>query len=187
MNTRLGLSQLRKIKQHLKEGGVIAYPTESCYGLGCLPQHAQGLRRLIRLKKRPQHKGMIVIAADLKQFKPWLKPLSPQITTQLHHTWPAAITFLLPSSDHVLPQLRGKGRNKLAVRVPDHAQARHLCKQNRSALVSTSCNRAGQRPCRTSREVQRRFGKQVFIIKGLIGKYRSPSKIIDVISGQRLR
>jgi len=50
-----------RLKNHLKRGGLIAYPTESCYGLGCLPTHTKALKKLIRLKRRPQHKGMIVI------------------------------------------------------------------------------------------------------------------------------
>lgn len=190
MNTfpkTLAAAEKNVVRAHLKRGGLIAYPTESCYGLGCLPDHAQALRRLTRLKKRPQHKGMIVIGCDLRQLLPCLNRPSESTRIMLEQTWPAAKTFLLPAKRRVLPLLRGKGRRKLAVRVPAHQGAQRLCAVLESALVSTSCNRAGKRPCKTRREVWRQFGREVKVIGGLIGKNKAPSQIIDGESGVRLR
>ncbi|ASK27334.1 L-threonylcarbamoyladenylate synthase [Neisseria chenwenguii] len=177
----------RRLKAHLKRGGLAAYPTESCYGLGCLPTHAQALRRLIRLKKRPQHKGMIVIGADLPQLLPLLKRPSENTQTMLDQAWPAAKTFLLPAAGNVLPALRGKGRSKLAVRVPLHHGARALCHILKTPLVSTSCNCAGKRACKTEREVRRQFGGKVMIIGGRTLGQKAPSMIIDGETGRRLR
>ena len=177
----------RRLRAHLRGGGLVAYPTESCYGLGCVPTDPHGLRRLIRLKKRPQHKGMIVIGAALPQLQPLLERL-PEATRQgLNEVWPAAKTFLLPAAASILPQLRGRGRRTLAVRVPAHDGARALCAQLHMPLVSTSANRAGGRPCRSEREVRRRFGDKVWCVGGRIGKARSPSRIIDWATGQVLR
>ena len=175
------------LRRHLRRGGVVAYPTESCYGLGALPQHRGALRRILRLKKRPQHKGMIVIAADTAQLRPLLQPLAADEYRRLAALWPAPTTVLLPAARHILPELRGRRRDKLAVRVPDHAAARRLCRVVRSPLVSTSCNRAGGRPCRTEREVRRQFGRRLMIIGGRIGRRRQPSTIIDWASGRRVR
>ncbi len=183
----LSASLQRKLSAHLKSGGVVAYPTESCYGLGCLPKHAQGLKRVIHLKKRPQHKGMIVIGSDLDQLQPLIKRPPENMQALLQQTWPAAKTFLLPSEKSVLSLLRGKNRDKLAVRVPAHAGARRLCHALNTALVSTSCNRAGKRACKTEREVRRQFGRKVWIIGGLIGDRKAPSQIIDGETGKRLR
>lgn len=183
----LAAGRQKKLTAYLKSGGVVAYPTESCYGLGCLPEHTQALKRVIHLKKRPQHKGMIVIGSDLGQLKPLIRRPSENIRTLLQQTWPAAKTFLLPAERKVLPLLRGKGRDKLAVRVPDHAGARRLCHALNTPLVSTSCNRAGKRACKTEREVRRQFGRKVWIIGGLIGRQKTPSQIIDGETGKRLR
>lgn len=87
----------------------------------------------------------------------------------------------------VLPSLRGKRRSKLAVRVPAHAGARRLCQVLEMPLVSTSCNRAGKRACKTEREVRRQFGRKVWVVGGLIGKQKTPSQIIDGETGARLR
>ncbi|MCP1660068.1 L-threonylcarbamoyladenylate synthase [Neisseria perflava] len=189
MNTSriLSASAQRKLKAHLKRGGLLAYPTESCYGLGCLPTSVCALRRLIHLKKRPQYKGMIVIGNSLSQLQPLLGTVSEQTTAMLQQEWPAAKTYLLPAGRQVTPWLRGKQRNKLAVRVPDHAAARQLCQLLATPLVSTSCNRAGKRACKTEREVRRQFGRQVWVVGGRIGRQKMPSQIIDGDSGIRLR
>ncbi|MDO4998303.1 MAG: L-threonylcarbamoyladenylate synthase [Neisseria sp.] len=176
-----------RLQQHLKRGGIIAYPTESCYGLGCLPTHSRALKRLMQLKKRPQHKGLIVIADSLSRLQPLLADLSPEQQNLLQQTWPAAKTFVVPCADKVLPALRGKGRDKLATRVPNHTLARQLCHDLRTPLVSTSCNRASRRPCKSEREVRRQFGRHVWIVRGNIGNSKTPSQIIDLESGKRLR
>ena len=183
----LSASTLRKLQSHLKKGGLVAYPTESCYGIGCIPTLPKALNRLIHLKKRPQHKGMIVIGNQLEQLQPLLKRSSENIQTMLRNEWPAPKTFLLPAAADVLPALRGKRRSKLAVRVPAHAGARRLCQALKTPLVSTSCNRAGKRVCRTEREVRRQFGRNVWVVGGLIGKQKLPSQIIDGETGVRLR
>ena len=183
----LSASTLRKLQSHLKKGGLVAYPTESCYGIGCIPTLPKALNRLIHLKKRPQHKGMIVIGNQLEQLQPLLQRSSENIQTMLRNEWPAPKTFLLPAAADVLPALRGKRRSKLAVRVPAHAGARRLCQALKTPLVSTSCNRAGKRACKTEREVRRQFGRDVWVVGGLIGKQRSPSQIIDGETGVRLR
>lgn len=183
----LGHALIPRLRAHLRRGGVVAYPTESSYGLGCLPGQRRGLQRVIALKKRPQHKGLISIGADLPQLQTLLQPLSADQQQILQHNWPAAKTYLLPARHTLLPVLRGRARTVLAVRVPDHSGARRLCRQLGSALVSTSCNRAGQRPCRTAREARRRFGRSVWVLDGRCGGRRSPSQIIDLASGRRLR
>lgn len=187
MKRLLSANHLRRLHHHLARGGIVAYPTESCYGLGCLPTHPIALRHLVRLKKRPQHKGMIVIGDSVSRLQPLLRPLSPATRHQLQQIWPARITFLLPAQQHIPALLRGKQRQKLAVRVPAHQTARDLCALLKQPLVSTSCNRAGRRPCRHEREVRRQFGRQVWIVGGQIGNAKSPSQIVDWASGKRWR
>ncbi|EGZ51235.1 L-threonylcarbamoyladenylate synthase [Neisseria wadsworthii] len=177
----------RRLSSHLKRGGLVAYPTESCYGLGCLPQNVRALQKLVRLKKRPQHKGMIVIGDGLPRLLPLLKGLSEKEQHSIAAAWPAPLTYLLPVSSKAPVMLRGKGRSKLAVRVPAHQGARALCRALRTPLVSTSCNKAGKRPCKTEREVRRQFGRQVAIIGGRCGGAKTPSRIVDWESGKRLR
>ena len=89
----LSAAAQRRLQAHLKKGGLVAYPTESCYGLGCVPTLPKALNQLIHLKKRPQHKGMIVIGHSLEQLQPLLQRPSENIQTMLHEAWPAPKTF----------------------------------------------------------------------------------------------
>lgn len=89
----LSAAAQRRLQAHLKKGGLVAYPTESCYGLGCVPTLPKALNQLIHLKKRPQHKGMIVIGHSLEQLQPLLQRPSENIQTMLHEAWPASKTF----------------------------------------------------------------------------------------------
>lgn len=176
------------LRQHLKAGGMIAYPTESCYGLGCLSTHAGAIRRVIRLKKRPAHKGLIVIGAHFAQFSHLLQKLPAQEIDALTQAWQrACTTFLLPAGKRALPLLRGARHRHIGVRIPTHDGAQNLCRDLGVALVSTSANRAHRRPCKSYREARRQFGAQAVVLRGQIGKRARPSTIIDWVSGQVLR
>ena len=178
---------LHRLRAHLRQGGIIAYPAEACYGLGCLPRHAIALKRIIALKKRPQHKGLIVVGANWSQLQSLLMPLPASEVQAIQNLWPAPTTLLLPVKPIVPISLRGKSRHTLAVRVPDSALSRFLCRTLGTALVSTSCNRAGKKNCRQEREVLRQFGRQVMVVGGRTGGRKQPSQIINWQSGQRLR
>lgn len=180
---------LFRLRSHLQRGGVIAYPTESSFGLGCLPHSAKGIARILRLKKRPQHKGLIVIGKDWAQLQQYVFRLPEKDVAQLNWAWQHAVptTFVLPAKPLVLANLRGQRRTQLAVRVPQHDLARRLCDNVNSSLISTSCNRAKRRPCKTTREVWRQFGRQVLIVRGRVGGRKQPSEIIDWGTNARLR
>ena len=186
---RVSGSLKKRIYRHLKSGGVIVYPTESCFGLGGLPNHAQALRKILRLKKRPMRKGMIVVGGKIEQLQALTLFRQPEQWQKLKQQWQKTpISFLLPANKNkALPALRGAGRQKLCVRLPCHLGVQHLCNDLRTALISTSANRSHAKPCRTERQTRRLFGKQAMVISGKIGKYHSPSKIIDWQSGEVVR
>jgi len=176
----------RELQHFLRRGGVIAYPTESCFGLGCDPRNPRAVQRLLRIKGRPERKGLILIASKLSQLKSYLKPLSSAQTAQLHSKWPGPHTWLVPASHNCPFWLTGR-HSTLAVRVTAHPPAARLCREAGMALVSTSANRSGQKSAKTARECARLFGKQVRVIPGRIGKQRKPSTIQDLATGKILR
>lgn len=177
---------MQQARARLREGGVIAYSTESCFGLGCLPTDMRAIRRVLAVKARPNHKGLIVIAADIGQIRHLVRPLSAAQWAELASYWPGPYTFLLPASHKVPPALRGR-HDKIAVRITAHGEAAALCRALGTALVSTSANRAGQRSLKTARGCRQAFGTRVLTLPGHIGKRRKPSTIIDFASGRVLR
>lgn len=171
----------------IRSGGIIAYPTEAVYGLGCDPYHEQAVRRLLALKRRPARKGLILIAADFAQLEPFLQPLSPFDRTQLAATWPGPHTWLIPARPTTPSWLRGQ-HDTLAVRVTAHPLAAALCRACGYPLVSTSANLSGRPPARSALAVRRQLGRQLdYILAGLVGGAAQPTTIRDLRTGLRIR
>lgn len=169
---------LNKIKHHLKQGGVIAYPTESCYGLGCDPLNYKAINKIIKIKGRSKTKGLIVIAGRIKQLNKLIKPLSASELTEISAFWPGFYSLILSTNSNIPRNLTGK-HHKIACRVTRHPLVKQLCNYLGSSLVSTSANKSGQQSIKTTRECQRRFGSQVMVLPGLTQFAKKPSTIID--------
>ena len=178
---------LKKLRTHLKRGGIIAYPTESCYGIGGLPNSTKAIKKILNIKKRKKDKGMIVIGKNISQLQTLLFRLPETHRQRLYNIYPAPKTVLLPARNKTFALLRGKQHSKLAVRVPQHVVARGLCQIMRTPLISTSCNRRKQRPCKNERSARREFGRNLWVIGGQIGRRKIPSEIIDWENGGKLR
>lgn len=178
--------QARGLRHYLRSGGVIAYPTESCFGLGCDPQSRLGVQRVLRIKGRPQRKGLIIIASARMQLKPYMAAITAEQSRQLDASWPGPHTWLVPAAAVCPKTLTGRHAT-IAVRVTAHRGAAKLCRDTNLALVSTSANRSGGKPAKTARECRRLFGSGARVIDGLIGKRRKPSTIQDLATGRILR
>ncbi len=176
----------RRLAAHLKRGGLIAYPTESCYGFGCDPANRRAVQRILKLKQRPQKKGLILIASSYRQVARYIQPLVPAEQHKLQADGAQAITYLMPARPSCPRWLRGEHAS-LALRFTAHPLAKGLCRSTGSALVSTSANRSGLRPAKTWAECQRMFGKKVWVLRGRVGKRKQPSTIRAWADGRIVR
>jgi L-threonylcarbamoyladenylate synthase len=171
----------------VKSGGIIAYPTEAVYGLGCDPRNEAAVRRLLALKRRPAHKGLILIAADFAQLALFLQPLSPADQARLAATWPGPLTWLIPARPETPGWLRGRHAT-LAVRVTAHPLAAALCWACGHPLVSTSANLSGRPPARTALAVRRQLGRNLdYLLPGPTGGAAQPTEIRDLRTERRVR
>ena len=176
---------LQQAARALRDGGLVAYATEDCFGRGCDPRNRDAVLRLLRLKQRPLRKGLIVLAADSAQLAPYVRIDS--LPDRVLASWPGAHTWLLPPRAAVPGWVTGR-HERIAVRVTAHPQAAALCRAAGMAIISTSANRAGEQPARSAREALRRFGKQVdFVLSGTVGDSPAPTAIRDAASGKLLR
>lgn len=177
----------RAAQKVLARGGVVAYPTEAVYGLGCDPANATAVERLLQLKHRSWRKGLILIAAEFDALRPWTAPLTPEMEARVTATWPGPVTWLLPAAADCPPCLRGE-HETLAVRVTAHPIAAALCRAWGGALVSTSANPAGEPPARAADEVRRRFPEGIdLVIEGAVGGLTGPTPIRDARSDTTVR
>lgn len=168
-------------------GGIIAYPTEGVYGLGCDPGNPAAIQRLLRLKRRPPDKGLILIAAALEQLLPYIaEPTTAQLQ-RIGSSWPGPVTWLLPARPATSPWLTG-AHDTLAVRVTAHPLAAELCRACGSALVSTSANRHGQNPAHTALQVRLQFPCELAaIVHGATAPQAGPTEIRDARNGAIIR
>jgi L-threonylcarbamoyladenylate synthase len=173
------------LRAWLKHGGIIAYATESCFGLGCDPLNRSAVKNILRLKGRGAAKGLILIAANRHQLRPYATRSSIEAAWQ-RGLWPGPVTWALPATRTCPAWLTGKHKT-IAVRVTAHPDASELCRLAGTALVSTSANKSGYPPLTTAEQCERIFGKAVRIWPGKIGRRKRPSTLIDFASGKILR
>ncbi|MEZ5447844.1 MAG: L-threonylcarbamoyladenylate synthase [Thiolinea sp.] len=171
----------------LRQGGLLAYPTEAVFGLGCDPGQLMAVQRLLGVKQRPAAKGLILLAAHLNQLSDYIPPLDEAMAARVLPTWPGPVTWLLPVHERVSPLLRGH-HNTIAVRISDHPVCQQLCQKFGGPIVSTSANLAGEEPAITAQQVQEQLGMQIdLILDRPVGGRRRPSEIRNAVSNQIIR
>ena len=173
----------------LRAGGVIAYPTEAVWGLGCDPRDEAATLRLLALKVRDVDKGLILIAADEAQLAPFIDMgvLDPAQREAVRASWPGPHTWIVPASADAPRWVTGMHAG-IAVRVSAHPPVIALCNAFGGALVSTSANRAGQPAVHAIDQLDPRIIDGVdAILDGETGGLQRPTDIRDARSGAVLR
>jgi L-threonylcarbamoyladenylate synthase len=182
-----GSLAIRRAGEVIRAGGVIAYPTEAVWGLGCDPLNADAVARILAIKARPASMGLILIAAGIAQLRPWIEPVSREAQARVDASWPGPVTWVFPAQPWVPAWVHG-GRGSLAVRVTAHVQSAALCRAAGCAIVSTSANRSGRPAARTGVQVRRWFKDELdLIVGGATGGRDRPSEIRDAVSGRAIR
>jgi len=179
---------LNQAVRALQNGGVIAYPTEAVWGLGCDPFDETAVMRLLRLKRRPLHKGLILVAADLSQIRPLLAGLNGEQRQQLADSWPGPVTWLLPDPANWIPAWVKGHHSSVAVRVSAHPGVRALCSAYGGPVVSTSANPSTAAPAKSKLRVSTYFGSGLdFILPGTLGGLERPTQIRELGSDRFIR
>ena len=196
----------------LKQGRLLAYPTESVWGIGCDPFNQQAVMQLLTIKQRPIEKGMIVVTDSPSHLTALLEVLtaverqtvldswqadSTNATAKQAHTWLLPIPKNLPIT---IPSWITGAHDSVAVCVIDHPLIKQLCAQMVSVsnpygfVVSTSCNPSGQTPALSLNEAKRYFlddhlylNESVGYLQGKTLGYQLPSQIGDALTGQIIR
>ena len=170
-------------------GGVIAYPTEAVFGIGCDPDNDIALQRLLALKQRSPEKGLILLAGDFSQLLPYvdISQMSEEQQSIMLSRWPNGITQVLKKSNSISPLLSGKF-DSIAVRVTDQSDVVALCREVNRPIVSTSANLSGLPPAVDWPSLDPQLVVQLdYVIKGATLGFDKPSTIIDVITGEEFR
>ncbi|NUM56861.1 MAG: threonylcarbamoyl-AMP synthase [Candidatus Hydrogenedentes bacterium] len=126
----------------IRAGGVVAYPTETVYGLAADPFSVAAIESLFAMKGRSESNPILLIAANMEQVERIVSKISPDARAYMDRFWPGPLSLLLPKSDE-LPASLCAGGPKVCVRIPSSETARALCRAVGHAITSTSANRSG--------------------------------------------
>ncbi|MNO82719.1 Threonylcarbamoyl-AMP synthase [compost metagenome] len=178
--------RVQRMAKVVREGGVIAYPTEAVWGLGCDPWNSDAVYRLLAIKARPVEKGMILVAGDIREFDFLLEDLPEAWQDKLADSWPGPNTWLVPHQERLPEWITGQ-HDSVALRVSDHPVVRQLCALT-GPLVSTSANPAGRPAARTRLRIEQYFHDELDgVLGGALGGRRNPSVIRDLVTGEVVR
>ncbi|RPI64153.1 MAG: tRNA threonylcarbamoyladenosine biosynthesis protein RimN [Lysobacterales bacterium] len=183
----MGRLRIARAARIVRGGGVIAYPTEAVFGLGCLPLDRRAVMRVLAIKQRSWRKGLILIGASVEQLERYVVlPPEPR-RGEVLATWPGPHTWVLDALQSAPRWITG-GRSSVAVRVTAHPVAAELCRSAGEALVSTSANVSRRPPHRRLLLLRRDLGHRVdYILAGPLGGLAQPTVIRDGRSGAVLR
>ncbi|WP_372881941.1 L-threonylcarbamoyladenylate synthase [Psychromonas sp.] len=184
-------SELNNTLKALNAQGVIAYPTESVFGLGCDPDCEAAIQKILTLKERPAHKGLILIAASIEQLEKYadFSVLNENQLAAIKKTWPGPYTWVVPAKNN-LSKLVSGGFDSVAVRVTTHPVVRQICQAFNKPIISTSANLSGLDPAINTRQVMEMFKDNPLlnvIIDAPVSGLSSPSQIYNASTGERLR
>jgi L-threonylcarbamoyladenylate synthase len=176
----------------LKQGGIIAYPSEGVWGVGCDPFNEDAVKGVLQLKNRGPDKGLILVGSRLQQIQPLLETLTPKLREILEQSCPGPDTWLIPDPDQVIPRLIKGKFDTVAIRISKHPIVKRLCDDFAGLIVSTSANPEGLPPAQSAAEVLKYFPAGMkknidCVVPGELGSLSGPSKIIDLISRRELR
>lgn len=155
--------ELAQAASLLRAGGIVAYPTETYYGLGVDPFDDQALHRLFQVKNRPAVKPVLVLVADREQVGMLAREISATARLLMDSFWPGPLTLVLPARTELSPLLTG-GTGTVGIRLSPHPLATALLHAFAAPLTATSANRSGQDPAVTAGEVRAAFGGEVGLV-----------------------
>ena len=169
------------------KSGVIAYPTEAVFGLGCLPLNQESVNKILKLKDRPVDKGLILVAFSIEELESFVDFSKVEHNRQeINKSWPGPVTWLVPAKPETPNWLTGI-HDTLAVRVSAHPLVRDLC-EKLGPIVSTSANPSSAEPAKSNQAVREYFLNDIdYVIPANISNDLRPTEIRDGQSGNIVR
>lgn len=180
-------SDATEIAAIVRDGGVVAYPTEAVWGLGCDPFNQDAVKRILALKSRPVEKGLILIAGAAQHLEPWREILEYATFTRLIEVTDRPTSWVVPDTLITPDWVRGQ-HSGVAIRLSQHEPVQALCSAYDGVLVSTSANPAGLEPARSKEQVLDYFGDQLdALYDASLGHAEQPSQVLDLMTGKQFR
>jgi len=163
VKVRASQAEIEAAVDALRDGELVAFPTETVYGLGANASNPAAVRKVFELKDRPASHPVIVHIDQAKYLKRWVRELSPEAEKLAAAFWPGPLTLVLPRAETVHDVVTG-GQDTVAIRIPSHPMARQLLDAFGGGIAAPSANRYGRLSATRAEHVQDEFGDAVKVI-----------------------
>ncbi len=163
----------------IKSGGVVIFPTDTAFGIGCRIDNESAVTRLFNIRKRPENKATPVLVSDKEMASKWVDEISPSANKLIKKHWPGGLTIILPSHDARVPSLVKGGSDTLGVRMPDHEDILRIIQGVGVPILAPSANFSGEQTPFTIDELNPKLVRLAdFVLPGEC-KVKEPSTVVD--------
>lgn len=182
--SRLDDQEIRQAAIIIKNGGVVAVPTETYYGLAADPENERALRRLFELKQRHESKPILILVSSLEQLEMYVEYIPPQYETLIKRFWPGPLTLVFPAKDSLSEVLTG-GTGTVGIRLTPHPVAVNIIETLGRPITATSANISGHDPARSAEQIMMMFGDKLdYIVDCGMSVETLPSTVVKIESGR---
>ncbi|RJQ25624.1 threonylcarbamoyl-AMP synthase [Candidatus Parcubacteria bacterium] len=174
------MESIRRAIKILKQGGVVIFPTDTAFGIGCRMDDESVVKRVFEIRKRPENQAVPVLVESIEMAQRYLKPIPKDVRKDLMEKyWPGGLTIILPCLEEKVPGLVRGNKNTLGVRMPDHDPVLQVIKELGVPIIAPSANFSGERTPYNLSEVNKDLIDLVdFVLPGVC-KIKEQSTVID--------
>ena len=171
---------LLKAVEILKNGGIVIFPTDTAYGIGCRIDDERAVRKLFEVRKRPKDKAVPVLCSSIRMVREYVQPFDSDVRQLMQKYWSGALTLVLSAKTNKVPELIRGGGKTIGVRIPDHSIVRRIIKEVGVPILGPSANFAGKKTPVTISDLDPELVRKVdFVLPGRC-KIKQPSTVVDV-------
>lgn len=135
---------IKRVIKILNQGGIVIFPTDTAFGVGCRIDNEQAVERLFKIRRRPESQAMPVLVNSIEMAQKYLQPIPDDVKKLMQQYWPGALTIILPCRETLVPSLVRGGGQTLGVRMPDHQAPRSIIYSIAVPILGPSANFHGQ-------------------------------------------
>ncbi len=174
------MSELSKAIEVIKQGGIVIYPTDTAFGIGCRVDDEDCVKRLFELRRRPNDKAMPVLFDSIERIKEYVLLFDSDVEKLMEENWPGALTLILDCDKSKIPSLVRGGGDSLGVRIPDHEVILSLIEGADIPIIGTSANFSGEKTPFSFEGLDKALIKLVdFVLEGKTKGRESTSTVVD--------
>lgn len=173
-------SNLLKAIEIVRNGGIVIFPTDTAFGIGCRIDDREAVLKLFEIRNRPKEKAVPVLVSSIKMAQEYIQEITPEVRRLMKKYWPGALTLVLSAKTSKVPELIRGGGKTIGIRIPDHSIVRRIIKEVGVPILAPSANFAGEETPFKISDLDSELVRRVdFVLPGRC-KIKKPSTVIDV-------